>query len=74
MIKIKQTEDKELLEEILEQLKKHGGHCPCQFDDASKNTICICSSFREEINNTPSGEVECPCGRYTAVITADKTI
>lgn len=71
MIKIKQTEDKELLEEILEQLKKHGGHCPCQFDDTSKNTVCICSSFREEINNTPSGEVECPCGRYTAVITKD---
>ena len=71
MIKIKQTEDKELLEEILEQLKKHGGHCPCQFDDTSKNTVCICTSFREEINNTPSGEVECPCGRYTAVITED---
>ena len=71
MIKIKQTEDKELLEEILKQLKKHGGHCPCQFDDTSKNTVCICTSFREEINNTSFGEVECPCGRYIATITKD---
>lgn len=71
MIKIKQTEDKELLEEILRQLKEHNGHCPCQFDDEAKDTICICSSFKEEINATVSGKIECPCGRYIATITED---
>lgn len=71
MIKIKQTEDKELLNEILKQLKEHNGHCPCQFDDISKDTICICSSFKETINTEVPGEYECPCGRYIATITKD---
>ena len=71
MIKIKQTEDKQLLDEIIKQLKKHNGHCPCQFDDVSKDTICICSSFKETINTETPGEYECPCGRYIATITKD---
>ena len=71
MVKIRQTEDKELLEEIIKQLKEHDGHCPCHFDDTSKKTICISSSFKKEINNTSYGEVECPCGRYIATITKD---
>ena len=71
MIKIKQTEDKEFLKEILKQLKEHNGHCPCQFDDESQDTVCICTAFKEEINNTMSGEIECPCGRYIATITEE---
>jgi len=71
MIKIKQTEDKELLEEILRQLKEHNGHCPCQFDDELQDTLCICASFKKEIDKTNSGIIECPCGRYIATITQD---
>lgn len=71
MVKIRQTEDTELLEEIMNQLKQHNNHCPCQFDDVSKDTICICSSFKETINTGIPGEYECPCGRYIATITKD---
>lgn len=71
MIKIRQTEDNELLDEILKQLNEHNGHCPCQFDDNAKDTVCICTSFKEEMSSATSGEVECPCGRYIATITAD---
>lgn len=71
MVKIRQTEDKELLEEILRQLKEHDGHCPCQLGDTSKDTKCMCNSFKEEINNIIYGEVECPCGRYIATIQND---
>ena len=71
MLKIKQTEDKELLEEILKQLKEHDGHCPCQFDDASPDTMCICASFKKIIEENKPGEYECTCGRYVATITKD---
>ena len=71
MIKIKQTDDRELLEEILKQLKEHNGHCPCQFDDTSDDTICICTSFKETINTNIPGTYECPCGRFIATITQD---
>lgn len=71
MVKIRQTEDKELLEEILKQLEEHDGHCPCQLGDTSKDTKCMCNSFKEEINNIIYGEVECPCGRYIATIQND---
>ena len=71
MIKIRQTEDKELLEEILKQLKEHDGHCPCQLGDTSRETVCICNAFKKEINATTYGEIECPCGRYIATITED---
>ena len=71
MIKIKQTENKELLEEILKQIKEHNGHCPCQLGHPTQDTICICSSFKETINTDVPGEYECPCGRYIATITND---
>lgn len=71
MIRIKQTEDKEFLKEILKQLKEHNGHCPCQFDYESPDTVCICTSFKEVINSNIPGEYECPCGRYIATITED---
>ena len=71
MVKIRQTEDKKLLEEIIKQLKEHDGHCPCQFDDNSSDTICICASFKETINSQAPGEYECPCGRYIATISKD---
>ena len=71
MVKIQQTEDEELLKEILKQLKEHDGHCPCQLGDTSVDTMCICSAFKEEINTTTYGEIECPCGRYIAKIQND---
>ena len=71
MIKIKQIEDQNLLEDILKQLKENNGHCPCQFGTQSQDTVCICSAFKDEINTITSGEIECPCGRYIAIITED---
>lgn len=62
MVEIKETEDKELLDEIHKQLAEHDGHCPCQFDDNSKDTKCICKMFKEQIKKESFGE--CPCGRY----------
>lgn len=69
MIVIKQTEDKELLTEIMKQLKEHNGHCPCQFDDTAKSTVCICESFKKMFSSKIPGVYECPCGRYIATIT-----
>lgn len=68
MTTIKQTDDKELLAEIIRQLKEHNNHCPCQFDDTSPDTLCMCADFKKMIDTNISGEYECPCGRYIATI------
>lgn len=70
MIKIKQTEDKELLEEILKQLEENDHFCPCRLTK-TKDDKCMCKSFRDIINNNTPGIYECACGRYTATITED---
>ena len=68
MIKIKQTEDKELLNEIVKQLKENNNHCPCSLHK-SPDTKCMCKSFREQMERKEPGE--CACGRYEIVITND---
>ena len=70
MVIIKQTEDKELLDEILKQLKDHNNYCPCALTQTS-DTKCMCKKFRDTINENIPGEHECACGRYIAIITAD---
>lgn len=70
MIKVKQTEDKELLEEILRQLEENDHYCPCSLTKTSDDK-CLCKAFRETINANKSGTFECNCGRYIAVITED---
>jgi hypothetical protein len=68
MIQIKQTNDKELLEEILRQLKENDHYCPCALS-RTPHTKCMCKAFRDQIERKEPGE--CACGRYIITITDD---
>ena len=68
MLQIKQTEDKELLEEILTQLKTNDYYCPCALY-RSPETKCMCKSFRDQIERKEPGE--CACGRYILTLSED---
>lgn len=70
MIKITQTEDKELLEEILQQLEDNDHFCPCHLTTTSDDK-CMCKKFRDIINNNKPGVYECDCGRFIATIQND---
>lgn len=70
MIKIKQTEDKELLSEILRQLEENDHYCPCSLTK-TQDDKCLCATFRQIMNNNVPGIYECNCGRYIATITED---
>lgn len=71
MVKIKQTEDKELLTEILKQLEENNYICPCSIRADPQKDKCMCEDFREVINKNIPGIYECHCGRYIATITKD---
>lgn len=70
MVKITQTKDKELLDEIKRQLEENNGYCPCSLTKTTDDK-CMCASFREVIGNNAVGTYECNCGRYIAIITKD---
>lgn len=55
-MKIKISEDKELVEHIRSKLKETGGFCPCRLEQ-NEDTKCPCKEFREQ---TEPGE--CHCG------------
>lgn len=71
MVKIQQTEDKELLEEILKQLESNNHICPCSIRADPKKDKCMCEDFREVINDNIPGIYECHCGRFIVTITED---
>lgn len=71
MVKITQTEDKELLTEILKQLEANNHICPCSIRRDLQKDKCMCEDFREVINNNTPGIYECHCGRFIATITED---
>ncbi len=56
-MKIRLSDNKELVAEIQAQLKGTGGFCPCSIEK-SEDTKCMCKAFREQ----KSGE--CHCGLY----------
>lgn len=56
-MRIKVSEDKELVESIRAKLKENGGFCPCRLEH-NEDTKCPCKEFREQ----ESGE--CHCGLY----------
>ena len=56
-MKIRFSDDKELVEEIQKRLKANGGFCPCRLIK-NNDTKCMCKEFREQ----ESGE--CHCGLY----------
>ena len=70
MVKIKQTEDKELLEEILKQLEANNHFCPCHLT-TTLDDKCMCKTFRDVVNANIPGVYECGCGRFIATITED---
>lgn len=59
-MKIKVSEDKELVAEIRARLKENGGYCPCRISKTEENK-CMCKEFREQ------AEGECHCGLYIKV-------
>lgn len=71
MVQIKQTEDKELLAEILKQLKEKNYICPCSVRADPIKDKCMCEAFRKIINENKPGTYECNCGRYITIITED---
>ena len=56
-MKIKLSDNKELVAEIKQKLKSNNGYCPCRLTQ-NKDTKCPCKEFREQ----ESGE--CHCGLY----------
>ena len=66
MIKIRQTEDKDLLQEILKQLKENDNFCPCSLT-RTVDDKCMCKNFRDQIERKEQGE--CSCGRYILTVT-----
>lgn len=56
-MRIKINPDKEFVREMKQAIKDNNGHCPCRIE-RSKDTLCMCKSFREMDEGT------CHCGLY----------
>lgn len=56
-MRIKVSENKELVEEIRKSLKENNNYCPCKIEK-TEDTKCMCKEFLEQ----ESGE--CHCGLY----------
>ena len=59
---VRLNEDKELVAQIREGLKKKGGYCPCRLECTEENK-CMCREFREQIAD-PDFEGYCHCMLY----------
>ena len=59
MIKIRLTDDPELIAEIKQQLKEKDGYCPCRLEKIPDNK-CMCKEFKEQIAD-PDFEGYCHC-------------
>ena len=57
-MKIKLSDNKELVNVIKNKLKESEGYCPCRLTQ-SEDTKCPCKEFREQLE--PG---ECHCGLY----------
>jgi ferredoxin-thioredoxin reductase catalytic subunit len=60
-MKIKVSNDEELVKQIREGLKNNGGFCPCKLIK-NEDTKCPCKEFREQ-----DYEGECHCGLYCKI-------
>ena len=56
------NEDKEVVKNIKEGLKRTGGYCPCRLERIEENK-CMCKEFREQIKD-PNFEGYCHCLLY----------
>ena len=61
-MKIRENENKEVVQRIREGLKAKGGYCPCRVERTEDNK-CICKEFKEQIAD-PNYEGYCHCMLY----------
>ena len=59
---VKLNENKEIVEQIREGLKRTGGYCPCRLEK-TEETKCMCKEFRDQIKD-PEFEGYCHCLLY----------
>ena len=59
---VRLNENKEIVAEIREGLKKTGGYCPCSVE-RTNDTRCMCREFKEQIAD-PDFEGYCHCMLY----------
>ena len=59
-MKVKISDDTELVNQIRAKLKERNGLCPCKLIDAPENH-CICKEFLDQ------GVGECHCGLYIKI-------
>lgn len=58
------TEETDLVAEILEQIKTNGGYCPCKVLH-NEDTKCMCKEFKDVLNTKEeSNNDTCACGLY----------
>ena len=58
------TEEPELVSEIIKQVKSNGGYCPCKVLH-NEDTKCMCKEFKEQFKNGKLGL--CHCGLYEII-------
>ncbi|WP_294409487.1 ferredoxin-thioredoxin reductase catalytic domain-containing protein [uncultured Ruminococcus sp.] len=61
-MKILLNEDKELVAQIKEGLKRKGGYCPCRLQKKEEYK-CMCEEFKQQIAD-PDFEGYCHCMLY----------
>lgn len=61
-MKVRFSNDKKRVEEVLQGLKAKDGYCSCKVGKKPENK-CICQEFKEQIAN-PDFEGYCHCGLY----------
>lgn len=61
-MKVRFSDDKKRVEEVLQGLKAKDGYCPCKVGKKPENK-CICQEFKQQIAN-PDFEGYCHCGLY----------
>ena len=58
------TEEPELVSEILNQIKSNGGYCPCKILH-NEDTKCMCQEFKNILNSNENPVYDtCACGLY----------
>lgn len=62
MAKIRLNDDREVVAQIKEGLKRTGGYCPCRLERTPENK-CICREFRTQMED-PTFEGYCHCMLY----------
>lgn len=63
-MRIKLSDNKELVKEIREKLKENNNYCPCRIE-RTPETKCMCKEFRDQIERKEFGE--CHCGLYVVI-------